>query len=103
MEEGLMAANLYPGVAAHVAQHREFQRRFKVIEEHAAARGPTASAILEVKDLIRGWFVSHIRTVDVQVAAYLSSLPGRADPRPPPSGGPGGAQNSARAATRPPR
>jgi hemerythrin len=81
MEEGIMAANLYPHREGHAAQHREFERRFKVIEEHIAERGPTALAILDLKDLIRGWLVSHIGSIDQRLADYLSGLPVHADPK----------------------
>jgi hemerythrin len=80
MEERLMAAEGYPSAEAHLAQHREFQRRFQLVENHVAARGPMPSAILELKDLIRGWLVAHIGTTDQALAAFLH---GRA---PPPGG-----------------
>jgi hemerythrin len=71
-EERLMASKGYPAVVAHRAQHAEFVRRFE--EDRAAfiAKGATAMVVLDIKDLIRGWLVNHIGTVDVKLAGFLN-------------------------------
>ncbi len=71
-EEQLMAAHRYPLAKAHAMQHREFERRFKELEAEVAGRGATALSILGLKDLIRGWLVDHIATVDVKLASALA-------------------------------
>ena len=71
MEERLMAARGYPEIAAHKAQHAEFQRRFKEDEATYRERGATSLVVLDLRDLLRGWLVNHVCTVDVQLAAFL--------------------------------
>ena len=85
LEERLMQTARYPGAVAHGRMHREFERRFAEIEGHMSAHGPTAVVVLDIKDLIRGWLVQHIGTVDVKLASYLN----REAPRP--GGEPSGA------------
>ncbi len=73
MEERLMTVKGYPGVEAHKLAHREFERRFQELERDMATRGATAQVVLDTKDLIRGWLVNHIGTIDARLAAYLRS------------------------------
>ncbi len=71
-EERLMASRAYPMLEPHRLAHREFERRFQGIEQGFAARGATAQVVLELKDLVRGWLVSHIGSTDVKLAAFLA-------------------------------
>jgi hemerythrin len=70
-EERLMVSQRYPSVEAHKLAHREFERRFQLMEKAMAAKGATAQVVLDVKDLIRGWLVNHIGSIDVQLATFL--------------------------------
>ncbi len=71
MEEQLMARTAYPSAASHAQAHRYFAQRLHEIEGMLAERGPNARAILDLKDLVRGWLVNHIGAVDAKLAAYL--------------------------------
>ncbi len=71
MEEQLMAKTKYPMALNHGQAHRVFEQRFKAIEQVLAEKGPTAKVVLDTKDLIRGWLVEHIGTVDVKLANFL--------------------------------
>jgi len=73
MEERLMAAGGYPASLQHGLAHREFERRYREIEKALTERGAVAQVVLQTKDLIRGWLVGHIGTVDVKLAEYLRS------------------------------
>jgi hemerythrin len=73
MEERLMVARRYPMVEQHRLAHREFERRLQEIEGDMAERGATAQVVLGTKDLIRGWLVNHIGSIDVRLAAFLRS------------------------------
>lgn len=75
VEEGLMAAQVYPQREAHLAQHRDFRRRFAALEEQVAAKGVTPTVVLEVKDLVRGWLVNHVGTTDLALADFLPGAP----------------------------
>jgi hemerythrin len=71
-EERLMAARAYPKLAAHKAQHAEFQRRFEEDADHFGEKGATALIVLDLRDLIRGWLVNHVSSVDKELAGYLA-------------------------------
>ena len=73
MEERLMVSKGYPSVEQHKLAHREFERRFQELEKDMAARGATAQTVLGTKDLIRGWLVNHIGSIDAKLAAFLQS------------------------------
>jgi hemerythrin len=77
-EEKLMVATRFPGAVAHLALHREFVRQFKELEDLMAEKGATSLVVLGTKDLIRGWLVNHIGTVDQQLAAHLRGQAARA-------------------------
>ena len=70
-EEQLMAATRYGQATTHGTLHREFERQFQELEELMAEHGATSLVVLGVKDLIRGWLVNHIGTVDVKLAAHV--------------------------------
>jgi hemerythrin len=72
-EERLMASVAYPAMAGHKLQHAEFVRRLEEDLKDFKAKGAVSAVVLDVKDLIRGWLVNHIATVDVKVAAYLKT------------------------------
>ncbi len=72
-EERLMDSSRYPGMAHHKAQHAEFVRRFQENVEIHRAKGATSMVVLDLRDMLRGWLVTHVCTVDMQLAAYLKS------------------------------
>ncbi len=72
-EERLMASARYPGAADHAALHREFTRQFQELEELMDTKGASALVVLGTKDLIRGWLVNHVGSVDAKLAAFLKA------------------------------
>jgi hemerythrin len=70
-EERLMDAGKYAATAQHKAQHAEFVRRFQEDAETYRASGATSMVVLDLRDMLRGWLVTHICTVDMQLAAFL--------------------------------
>ncbi|HET6437056.1 MAG TPA: bacteriohemerythrin [Anaeromyxobacter sp.] len=95
-EERLMDDHRYPSAAAHKALHTEFVRRLKENEEAYSTRGSRAMVILDLRDMVRGWLVNHVSTVDLQLANFLRR---EREPR----GGASPLQNSARPMIRPPK
>jgi hemerythrin len=82
MEERLMVSKRYPAVEQHKLAHREFERRFQEIEKDMAAKGATSTVVLATKDLIRGWLVNHIGSIDAKLAVFVRGEPaGQAVPR----------------------
>jgi hemerythrin len=73
MEEKLMVSTRYLLASSHVTQHREFQRQFQEVEDLMAERGATSLVVLGTKDLIRGWLVNHVSTVDLKLANHLTA------------------------------
>ncbi|MGC3996017.1 MAG: hemerythrin family protein [Anaeromyxobacter sp.] len=72
-EEKLMKARAYPGMAAHLAQHAEFGKKFEAIEKQFAEKGATSRVVLDVNQLIGTWLVQHIGTVDTKLAQFLGN------------------------------
>lgn len=70
-EERLMDAGGYPSAASHKTQHAEFIRRFEENQASFRARGVTSIVVLDLRDMLRGWLVNHVCTVDLQLAAFL--------------------------------
>jgi len=88
-EEKLMAEKKYAGLFAHKGQHEEFERRFREDEEGFKRRGSTSMIVLDLRDLIRGWLVDHVCSVDRALARFLeqqavSSTDGGSRTRPAP-------------------
>ncbi|HYD43410.1 MAG TPA: bacteriohemerythrin [Anaeromyxobacter sp.] len=71
LEERLMAQAAYPLAAGHAQAHRYFEQRFQEIVGALDQRGANARVVLDLKDLLRGWLVSHIGAVDAKLAAFL--------------------------------
>lgn len=70
-EEQLMRTARYPATASHQAEHAQFIRRYRENLETFRRSGATSLVVLDTRDMIRGWLVHHVCTVDVQLAAYL--------------------------------
>ncbi len=70
-EERLMDGAKYPGTAQHKADHAAFVRRFQENVEIFRKKGATSMVVLDLRDMLRGWLVKHVCTIDVQLAAFL--------------------------------
>lgn len=70
-EELLMARSGYPLAAGHAQAHRYFEQRFQELERALEERGPNARVVLDLKDLVRNWLVTHVGAVDAKLAAFL--------------------------------
>lgn len=70
-EAGLMARLRYPDTTSHLEQHAAFRRQFAAIVETFRLKGPTATVTISVQQLLSGWLVHHIKTVDARLAAFM--------------------------------
>lgn len=72
-EERLMSALSYPETADHVGHHAHFVREFGVLKASLLAKGPSITVTLGVQQLVSGWLVKHIGSVDKRLAAWVNT------------------------------
>jgi len=68
-EEALMRQNAYPGMAAHVAEHRQLAEQVVDLQKKYAAGKLTIS--METMHFLRDWLDHHIRRSDQRVAQHI--------------------------------
>lgn len=71
-EEQLQTANSYPGLAAHRQFHENYKRQLKQAAAKIPATGPSIADLAALNQLI-GVLVSHIRTDDKKLGAFLKA------------------------------
>ena len=67
VEEALLRLHGYPGLDAHIAEHRKFSAELAEIKDHSV-RGDVS---VEMTGLLKSWLVSHIGVTD---RAYVPHL-----------------------------
>ena len=70
-EEALLKSRSYPGLRAHMEQHRAFAARIKEVSEQQNA-GATGLSI-EVLELLTQWLAKHIVGTDQQYSEFLNA------------------------------
>ena len=70
-EQKLMTHYEYPGFESHRREHESFIRRLQFLEQDMAARGPTQALVSQTVRILLNWIVKHIKSVDVELGAYL--------------------------------
>jgi hemerythrin len=70
-EEKHMLAQEYPGYEAHKAQHEEFKRMVRTLEEDFEEEGVTESLAEAISTFLFNWLVNHIKGIDVQFGKFL--------------------------------
>ena len=80
-EEALMQQLAYPFQSLHKGGHRTFERQLKAIQEKSALKGSTALVALQLSALMRGWFIDHIGTEDLKLAAFARQCAGEGGAR----------------------
>ena len=73
-EEALMRRHGYPGMAAHVAEHRKLAEQVVDLQKKYAAGRLTIS--METMHFLRDWLDRHIRRSDQLVAQHIRSHEG---------------------------
>lgn len=71
-EEQLQTANSYPGLAVHRLFHENYKRQLREAASKIPAAGPSIADLAKLNQLI-GVLVSHIRTDDKKLGAFLKS------------------------------
>lgn len=67
VEEVVMRLFDYPGLAAHAAEHREFEASLKALEQMELLHDLHA----EAGKLLREWLANHVRVSDKRYAEYI--------------------------------
>lgn len=71
-EEELQKRSAYPGLAAHAAFHSSYKAKLKALVSAIPAAGPGVADVANINTQI-GVLVSHIRTEDKKLGAYLKT------------------------------
>jgi hemerythrin-like metal-binding protein len=66
-EENAMRAAAFPGIDAHIVQHRKFSAKIALFRYERSRRDPGP----EVLRFVRRWFRTHTMGADEQFAAFL--------------------------------
>ncbi len=70
-EEKLMRDGNYPGMAAHISQHRSFVRDFVALKATYERDGATVVVVLKLNNWLFHWLWNHVRGSDVEMGKYL--------------------------------
>ncbi len=74
-EEALMAAQGYPALPDHRAEHEAFAAELVTLDAERQRDGATASLIIRVNTQLTGWLRSHIYRTDRALVSWLQALP----------------------------
>lgn len=69
-EEKLQVSSNYPGYSSHKTFHDGYKRQLSLATQDLLAEGPTVKALGQINQMA-GVLVSHIRTEDRKLAAFL--------------------------------
>lgn len=73
-EEGLQLKSKYPGYIDHKSYHEYFKRNVDNLSRRLDQEGPTVTIVGEINHALADWFINHIKTQDVKVAAHIRSI-----------------------------
>jgi hemerythrin len=73
-EERYMRELRYPGLSAHLAQHKAFVTSFLAIKRNVEAQGATVSLTLQVQKQVMDWLRSHVAKTDKEYGVFLQSM-----------------------------
>lgn len=69
VEEELMKAHDYPGLAMHLAAHDAYRKRFTGLRADALSGSPVL--VKAMLTFLQRWWVDHVGTVDRDLATFL--------------------------------
>ncbi|MGX8796630.1 bacteriohemerythrin [Fusibacter sp. JL298sf-3] len=70
-EERLQRQHGYPKLAEHQASHKYFVNQLSDLSMRIKADPTSAKNAIDLNKLISGWFVNHIKRMDVEVGAHI--------------------------------
>ena len=74
-EQHIMGVHEFPGAEKHMALHASFADQVDSVRETLAAPGGEEAVLDKLDSLLVGWFVSHIRRVDQELARHVLPRP----------------------------
>ncbi len=74
-EEQLMRARAYPGLQEHLRAHASFVKQFEAIVAQFTVKGPSIGVTVSLQQLISGWLVQHVGTIDKKLGAFIKEPP----------------------------
>lgn len=75
-EEALMRRAAYPGLDAHVREHRAFSATFQRLVSAFARYGDDARVASEVERAVTEWLERHVATADMALGEFLRARSG---------------------------
>ncbi len=72
-EERLMTKLSYPELSDHLTHHAHFVKQFAALKGDLLAKGPSITVTLGIQQLVCGWLVKHIGTIDKRLAAWVNA------------------------------
>lgn len=70
-EERYMASVNYPNMTSHKQQHVDFKGRFGEIKKKFDEGGPSSILAIQINSQLGGWLLTHIPTIDKELARYI--------------------------------
>ena len=70
-EEELQQLYHYPHLAMHASEHQTFIGRLTELESRLTAEGPSEKLAAHTNNFLTQWLISHVTTVDKQLAGYI--------------------------------
>jgi hemerythrin len=72
-EERLQRQVSYPGYTEHRAQHQEFVRHLRDLEDGYNRDGASTSLVIRMNQLVVSWLIQHISKKDRDIAGYVTA------------------------------
>jgi hemerythrin len=72
-EEALQQQYGYPGFREHRQIHENFKQAVGEFEKELNSRGPSEAMLEQIKIQVGGWLVTHVKSEDIKMAAFLKS------------------------------
>jgi methyl-accepting chemotaxis protein len=73
-EEYLQRKHGYPGFQNHFKIHENFKKTVGEFGRELQIQGPSQAMLERIKTQVGGWLVTHVKSEDIKMAAYLTSV-----------------------------
>lgn len=70
-EERFMKQYSYPQTDFHIAQHRDFIKRYQELKTELHSTGQRLITVIETNELLGRWWINHITKLDRSLGMYL--------------------------------
>lgn len=70
-ESQRMEQSAYPYTRTHEAQHEDFLSKLRVLEEKLDRDGPSGALADDVREMVAGWLLEHIKGSDLPLVEFI--------------------------------